>query len=201
MVAARGMLTVTIPGLAQTGELVARAVFAIQKGAVSLDTFIAELKAAKLIADTGLTPEELLLVKDAFTRAQTMAADEKWVAELEKAMCEGDWVRVKQLVDKEYVLKAEAKYLKGGKHGVKWTEGGALAKSTGTPQGQWGSIKDLEFAGKKAGALKAGEGAYFELPAGHTSIVHLPDGSIEKATHIWVRNNGSGTFHGYPLIK
>jgi hypothetical protein len=55
MVAARGLLTVTIPGLAQTGELVARAVFAIRKGAVSLDTFIAELKAAKLIADTGLS--------------------------------------------------------------------------------------------------------------------------------------------------
>jgi hypothetical protein len=112
MVAARGMLTVTIPGLAQTGELVARAVFAIQKGAVSLDTFIAELKAAKLIADTGLTPEELLLVKDAFTRAQTLAADEKWVAELEKAMSEGDWVRVKGLVEKAVeAAKARASLL------------------------------------------------------------------------------------------
>jgi hypothetical protein len=105
MVAARGVLTVTIPGLAQTGELVARAVFAIRKGAVSLDTFIAELKAAKLIADTGLTPEELLLVKDAFTRARKLAVDEKWVAELEKAMSEGDWVRVKGLIFRAEIEK------------------------------------------------------------------------------------------------
>jgi hypothetical protein len=40
-------------------------------------------------------------VKDAFTRAQTLAADEKWVAELEKAMSEGDWVRVKGLTKEE----------------------------------------------------------------------------------------------------
>jgi hypothetical protein len=78
---------------------VARAVFAIRKGAVSLDTFIAELKAAKLIADTGLTPEELLIVKDAFTRARTLAADEKWVAELEKAASVSDLKRLNELIE------------------------------------------------------------------------------------------------------
>ncbi len=36
-------------------------------------------------------------MKDTFTRARTLAADEKWVVELEKAMSEGDWVRVKGL--------------------------------------------------------------------------------------------------------
>ena len=87
----------------------ARAVFAIRKNLVSLDSFIAELRAAKLIADTGLTPEELLLVKDAFTRARTLATDEKWVAELEKAMSEGNLVRVKELVDGGLGLSWEVK--------------------------------------------------------------------------------------------
>jgi hypothetical protein len=82
-----------------------RAVFAIRKGAVSLDTFIAELKAAKLIADTGLTPEELLIVKDTFTRASSLANDEKLVAEMEKAASEGDWVRVKELTEGRSLYK------------------------------------------------------------------------------------------------
>lgn len=98
------------------------------------------------------------------------------------------------------ILKPEAKYLKTGKHGINWKEGPALAKK-GTPQGQWGSKADLDFAGSKASTLKAGEGGYFELPSGHTSKVHMPDGTTMPATHIWVRNNGTGTFHGYPLIK
>jgi hypothetical protein len=101
----------------------------------------------------------------------------------------------------ELILKPEAKYLKSGKHGLKWKEGKSLAKSENIPQGQWGSIDDLSFAGKKAGTLKPNEGAYFELPDNHQSIVHTPEGLTLKATHIWVRNNGSGTFHGYPLIK
>lgn len=99
------------------------------------------------------------------------------------------------------LLKAEAKYLKSGKHGLKWKEGSSLAKTTKIPQGKWGAIEDLEFAASKASTLKAGKGEYFQLPAGHKSIVYMPDGSIKNATHIWVRNNGTGTFHGYPLIK
>lgn len=98
-------------------------------------------------------------------------------------------------------LKPEGKYTGSGKHGVNWKEGAATAKSTGKPQGQWGSLDDLAFAGEKAATLKPRAGDYFELPAGHTSKVHLPDGTTVNATHIWVRNNGTGTFHGYPLVK
>lgn len=98
------------------------------------------------------------------------------------------------------ILKPEAKYLKSGKHGINWKEGSSLANK-GKPQGQWGSKADLDFAGSKASTLKAGEGSYFELPAGHTSKVHMPNGTTMPATHIWIRNNGTGTFHGYPLIK
>lgn len=34
---------------------------------------------------------------------------------------------------------------------------------------------------------------------GSTSQVHLPDGTAVPAGRIWIRNNGTGTFHGYPL--
>jgi hypothetical protein len=95
-------------------------------------------------------------------------------------------------------LRPEAKYLKGKKHGIKWTEGPATAKKTGTPQGQWGSKSDLDFAGEKASTLEPGKGGWFDLPKGSNSVVHRPDGTTVPATRIWVRNNGSGTFHGYP---
>ncbi|MCW3161388.1 SpvB/TcaC N-terminal domain-containing protein [Chryseobacterium oryctis] len=99
-------------------------------------------------------------------------------------------------------LRPEAGYQGSGKHGIKWKEGGAEAKKTGIPQGQWGSQEDLDFAGQKASELKPREGAEFELPADTKSVVHMPDGSTKKATHIWVRNNGNGkTFHGYPKVK
>jgi hypothetical protein len=96
-------------------------------------------------------------------------------------------------------LRPEQGYLGSKKHGIKWTEGAATAKSTQTPQGQWGSISDLEFAGRKAAGLKPGEGAYFDLPEGHSSFVWRMDGTRAPAKRLWVRNNGTGTFHGYPL--
>jgi hypothetical protein len=97
-------------------------------------------------------------------------------------------------------LKPEAKYLGSKKHGINWKEGPATAKSANTPQGQW-SKKDLDFAAQKAATLKPGENGTFKLPNGSTSKVYMPDGSVVPATHIWIRNNGTGTFHGYPLAK
>jgi RHS repeat-associated protein len=94
-------------------------------------------------------------------------------------------------------LKPEARYLRGGKHGVQWKEGPSLAKTKG-PQGQWGSKADLDYAGTKAATLKPGEHGTFPLPEGHSSVVHLPSGTTVPAKNIWVRNNGTGTFHGYP---
>ena len=98
-------------------------------------------------------------------------------------------------------LKPEGGYLAGKKHGLKWKEGHARAKATGDPQGQWGSKADLEFAGQKAYGLKKGVFEDFELPKNHNSVVHFPDGTTKAATHIRVSNNGTGTFHGYPIIK
>jgi hypothetical protein len=94
-------------------------------------------------------------------------------------------------------LKPEGKYLRGGKHGIDWKEGLVLAKHGG-PQGQWGSMADLAYAGVKAAMLKPGKGGSFPLPKGHTSRVHRSDGITVPANNFWVRNNGTGTFHGYP---
>ncbi|UKB85049.1 RHS repeat-associated core domain-containing protein [Chryseobacterium sp. MEBOG06] len=99
-------------------------------------------------------------------------------------------------------LRPEKGYEGTGKHGLKWKEGGAEAKKTLIPQGQWGSKEDLDYAGQKASELKPREGAEFELPIDTKSVVHMPDGSTKKATHMWLRNNGNGkTFHGYPKVK
>jgi len=95
------------------------------------------------------------------------------------------------------VIRPEAKYKGPGKHGVKWKERKATAKSTNKPQGQW-SEEDLKFAKEAAKTLGAGESGYFDLPEGSTSQVHLPDGTTVPAGRIWIRNNGTGTFHGYP---
>ncbi len=84
------------------------------------------------------------------------------------------------------------------KHGVNWTEGPARAKSTGTPQGQWAQ-SDLEYATEMANKLLPGESRYFDLPEGSKSIVHMPDGTTQYATRMWIRNNGTGTWHGYPM--
>jgi hypothetical protein len=59
-------------------------------------------------------------------------------------------------------------------------------------------VKDLEYATEKAQTLKPGESGWFELPEGHTSVVHRPDGTTVPATRFWVENNGTGTWHGYP---
>jgi RHS repeat-associated protein len=94
--------------------------------------------------------------------------------------------------------RPEAKYLGSKKHGLTWTEGPAEARKTGKPQGQWGSQADLDFAGEKAGELWPMQSGTFDLPEGSQSVVHRPDGSTVPAKRIWVRNNGVGTFHGYP---
>ncbi len=93
--------------------------------------------------------------------------------------------------------KPEAAVLGSKKHGVNWKEGAARAKATNKPQGQW-SKSDIDYATKMANTLGVGESAYFELPKGSTSIVHMPDGTIVKAIRFWIKNNGV-TWHGYPM--
>ena len=96
------------------------------------------------------------------------------------------------------LVKPEAAVTGSKKHGINWKEGPARAKATGNPQGQWAK-SDLDYATKMANTLKPGESAYFNLPEGFKSIVHMPDGSTQPATQMWIRNNGTGTWHGYPM--
>jgi hypothetical protein len=81
---------------------------------------------------------------------------------------------------------AERKLLGSGKHGVNWTEGAARAKSTGLPQGQFGSVADVDFAVSKGRELGPGNKGIFDLPEGHTSIVHLPDGTTAPASKVFL---------------
>jgi len=41
-----------------------------------------------------------------------------------------------------------------------------------------------------ANTLKPGESGYFD---------HMPDGTTQSASRMWIRNNGTGTWHGYPM--
>lgn len=50
-----------------------------------------------------------------------------------------------------------------------------------------------------AATLKPGEMGDFPINSGHTSVVFNPDGSIDIPDMIRVRNNGNGTFHGFPI--
>ncbi|ALS37732.1 hypothetical protein ABID30_001723 [Enterococcus rotai] len=110
----------------------------------------------------------------------------------------GDYIqKIAKDANKNTSIKPEAKYKGSKKHGVNWKEGPATAKSEGTPQGQW-SNKDLDYASELAKKLGARESGYFDLPPGSSSVVHKPDGSTVPAKRIWIRNNGTGTFHGYP---
>ena len=64
--------------------------------------------------------------------------------------------------------------------------------------GQW-APSDLDYATEMANTLKPGESGYFDLPEGAQSVVHMPDGTTQPATRMWIRNNGTGTWHGYPM--
>jgi hypothetical protein len=102
---------ITIPYVAQTGELLARAVFAVRKGILSFEKFIDELKLAKVIGETGLNADELLLVKDAFNKAQLLAKDEKLLAEIEKAIEAGDFEKLKKILNNPERLKVNNQFL------------------------------------------------------------------------------------------
>ena len=95
-------------------------------------------------------------------------------------------------------LRPEAAVTGSKKHGVNWTEGPARAIKEGKPQGQW-AASDLDYATEMASTLKPRESAVFDLPEGSQSIVHMPDGTTQPATKMWLRNNGTGTWHGYPM--
>ncbi|MGB0384887.1 MAG: hypothetical protein ACPGWR_08705 [Ardenticatenaceae bacterium] len=94
---------------------------------------------------------------------------------------------------------AERKLLRSGKHGLKWQEGPARAKKTGKPQGQFGSKSDIDFAVQKGREIGPGKTDIFDLPKGHSSFVHIPDGNVVPAKKVFVKVYPSGKVHAYPL--
>ncbi|GEM_PF-6149487 len=68
----------------------------------------------------------------------------------------------------------------------------------------------MDYAGEKAATLspgplgkngKATKGNFQDFPINpnNTSTVYNPDGTQSKPDKIRVRNNGNGTFHGFPI--
>ncbi|MCY7259894.1 RHS domain-containing protein [Pseudomonas protegens] len=104
-------------------------------------------------------------------------------------------------------LRPEPGYERGKVHGIKWQESDAIkrAQETGNPQGKWGNRDDLKYAGQQASELPTGpngkKGPFFDIPINpdHKSVVYNPDGSKSIPDLIRIRNNGNGTFHGFPI--
>ena len=100
-------------------------------------------------------------------------------------------------------LKPENGYLGGKKHGMKVhpNEAQKRADRDKTPYGHWGSKRDLQHAGERAATLKPGEMKDFPINPDNTSKVFLPNGNgvPVKPDMVRVRNNGDGTFHGFPI--
>ena len=94
---------------------------------------------------------------------------------------------------------AEANLTGSGKHGINWTEGPARAINTGKPQGQFGSQADVDWVVQQSHRVApSGRGTVIPLPAGHSSIVHLPEGGTRAATEVYIKVYKSGKVHAYP---
>ncbi|MEN7547374.1 hypothetical protein AAG747_05620 [Rapidithrix thailandica] len=100
-------------------------------------------------------------------------------------------------------LKPERGYLRGKAHGINWQKSDAIKRASKPPyrpQGKWRNKKDLEYAGKQAATLSPEDGFKdFPINPDHKSIVYYKDGSESIPDMIRVRNNGNGTFHGFPI--
>ena len=94
----------------------------------------------------------------------------------------------------------EETLLGSGKHGLEWAEGRARAIDTGVPQGQFGSLEDVYFVVQKGAEIGTGRHQTYELPAGHSCIVYMPDGKIVAAAHVFVKVYPNGKIHAYPQL-
>ncbi|WP_196243780.1 RHS repeat-associated core domain-containing protein, partial [Lysinibacillus sphaericus] len=104
------------------------------------------------------------------------------------------------------ILKPEPGYLRGKRHGLKLSDKDAQITSNNDklPHGKWGNKKDLAYAGELADTLEPGGFKDFPVNPDSKSVVFHPNGdsNAPKAhppTHYRLRNNGNGTFHGFPI--
>ncbi|MGC4064584.1 MAG: RHS repeat-associated core domain-containing protein [Polyangiaceae bacterium] len=98
-------------------------------------------------------------------------------------------------------LRPEPGYLRGKRHGIQQQPGDAtrIAREEGKPHGVWGDKADLAHAGEQASTLSPRQMADFPIRPGSKSVVYNPDGTTSVPDMIRVRNNGDGTFHGFPI--
>lgn len=148
-----------------------------------------------------LSAGDLLLLSDGSTAPISHVTDRVVVQRVHNLTVQGIHTYFVEAGD-EFVLvhncRPEAGILGSKKHGVDWAEGPARAIKEGKPQGQW-AADDVALGTDAASALPPGQSGYFDLPANSSSVVHMPDGTTIPATRFWVRNNGIGTWHGYPM--
>jgi hypothetical protein len=120
-----------------------------------------------------------------------------------------DAARIEQQLVKRGILrngqrfKPEPELLGDNVHGLDWTGGPKRLTDSPvrTPQGQFGSAADIQFAVEKGAELGVGKEGWFNLPSGNKSFVwKLEDGKIIKApaNRIYVKVRGSGNVHAYP---
>ena len=112
-------------------------------------------------------------------------------------------------------LKPENGYLRGKRHGIGVSDKDAQAEAnrSGQPYGRWGNKTDLSHAGELADTIEPGgtpekprKGGFVDFPINDNSksIVFYPTDSPDvidarRPTHYRLRNNGTGTFHGFPI--
>lgn len=114
---AKKLTNVTIPGLLQTGELLTHLVFAIRKGILTFEGVLLELKAARLIEDLGtLSKADITTLEQVFAKAKTLAKDDKLAIELEQALAEQDFTKLKSLLDEFNVTYGKNMLEKFKKH-------------------------------------------------------------------------------------
>lgn len=94
---------------------------------------------------------------------------------------------------------AEKKLSGSGKHGIRWKEGSARARKTGIPQGRFVSEADIRWAVRKAEDIPPGRHGTFDLPEGHSSLVYMPDGTMARASRVFIKVYRNGKVHAYPL--
>ncbi len=106
-----------------------------------------------------------------------------------------------ELTSEPIALRPESGYLRGKKHGIKQQESDAIkmAQDSGNPIGKWGDKNDLQYAGEQAAKLNPGGFMDFKINNSTKSKVYNPDGTVSVPDMIRVRNNGNGTFHGFPI--
>ncbi len=97
---AKRLTNVTIPFLLQTGELMTHLVFAVRKGILTFEGILLELKTARLIEDLGtLSKADITILEQTFAKAKTLAKNDNLAIELEKALANQDYTKLKSLLD------------------------------------------------------------------------------------------------------